>query len=101
MTMSRFRYIRLVLLLGTFLFIPFFLAYSVYVDLSGTVLLSCDMSFEDPASDDSSTLQDKFGVSVPTICSNPSLTTAHFDGGFSLFSPPSTSHTQTTPVLRC
>ncbi len=73
MTMSRFRYIRLVLLLGTFLFIPFFLAHSVYVDLSGTVLLSCDMSFEDPAGDNSSTLQDEFGVSVSKICFNPSI----------------------------
>ncbi len=101
MTMGRFNHIHLGLMLGISLFIPLFLAYSVYVDLSGTKLLSSDMSLEDSEDEDLSTCQNEFKVVVLQISSDPSLTTANFDGGFSLFSSPSTSHTQTTPILRC
>ena len=101
MVMGRIKHIHFALLVGISLIIPFFLAYSLYVDLSETTLLSSDMSLEDPNDDDLSTCQTEFKDFVPTISSNPSLPTANFDGGFSLFSSPSTSHTQTTPILRC
>jgi hypothetical protein len=57
--MSRFENIHLVLMLAISLFIPLFLAYSLYVDLSGTVLLSSDMSFEDLGDEDLSVCQNR------------------------------------------
>ncbi len=101
MAMGRIKHIYFALLVGIPLIIPFFLAYSLYVDLSETILLSSDMSLEDPNDEDSSTCQDEFKDFVPMISSNLSLPTANFDGGFSLFLSPSTSHAQTTPILRC
>jgi hypothetical protein len=101
MTTGRLKHIHLVLMLGISLFIPLFLGYSLYVDLSETVFLSSDMSFEDPDDEDLSTCQNEFKVFVPTVSSNPLLTGTHFGKGFSLLSSPLTSHTQITPVLRC
>ena len=101
MTMGRLKHIHFVLMVGISLFIPLFLAYSLYVDLSGTVLLSSDMSFEDPDDEDLSTCQNEFKVFVPTVSFNPLLTGTHFGKGSSLLSSPLTSHTQITPVLRC
>jgi len=101
MTMCRLRHIRLVLMLGISLFIPLFLAYSTYVDLSGTVLLSSDMIFEDPEDEDLSTCRNDFKNFGPTVSSNPLFSSAHFGRGSSLFSSPLTSGTQMTPVLRC
>jgi hypothetical protein len=88
-------------MVGISLFIPLFLAYSLYVDLSGTVLLSSDMSFEDPDDEDLSTCQNEFKVFVPTVSSNPLPPWTHFGRGSSLSSSPLTSHIQITPVLRC
>ena len=88
-------------MLGIFLFIPIFLAYSLCVDLSGTVLLSSDMSFEDPEDEDLSTCQNEFKVFVPTLSSNPLPPWTHFGKESSLFSSSLTSYTQMTPVLRC
>ncbi len=88
-------------MLGISLFIPLFLAYSLYVDLSETVLLSSDMSFEDPRDEDLSICQNEFKVFVPTVSSSPLLSGTHFSRGFSLLSSPLMSHTQITPVLRC
>jgi hypothetical protein len=88
-------------MLGISIFIPLFVAYSVYVDLSETVLLSSDMSFEDPDDDDLSTYGNEFKVFVPTLSSNPLLSSGHFGKGSSFFSSPLTSYTQITPVLRC
>ena len=99
--MARLKYIRLILMLGISLLIPLLLAYSVYVDLSETVLLSSDTSFEDPEDEDLSTCQNEFKVFVPTVSSNPLLSGTHFSRGSSLFSSLLTSHTQITPVLRC
>jgi hypothetical protein len=88
-------------MVGVSLFIPLFLAYSLYVDLSGTVLLSSDTSFEDPDDEDLSTCQNEFKVFVPTVSSNPLLPKTSFDKGASFFSSPLTSYTQLTPLLRC
>jgi hypothetical protein len=101
MTVGRLKHIHLVLLLGISLFIPLFLAYSLYVDLSGTVLLSSDMSFEDSEDEDLSSCQNEFKVFVPTVTSNPLPPWTHFGKGSSLFSSPLTSYNQITPVLRC
>jgi len=101
MVMGRIKHTHLFLMLGISLFIPLFLAYSLYVDLSGTVLLSSDVSFEDPGDEDLSTCQNEFRVFVPEVVSNPLLPGAHFGGESSLFLSPLTSHTQITSVLRC
>jgi len=101
MVMGRFKHIHLALMVGISLFIPVFLAYSLYVDLSGTVLLSSDMSFENPDDEDLSTCRDEFKVFVGTISSNPLLPETRFGRGLSLISFPLTSYTQITLVLRC
>ncbi len=101
MTVGRLKQVHLVLMLGISLFIPLFLAYSVYVDLSGTILLSSDMSFEDSENEDLSACQNDFKNFVPTVLSNPSLSSTHFGVGWSLFTSPLMSYTQITPVLRC
>lgn len=101
MTMGRLKHIHLALMLGISLFIPVFLAYSLYVDLSETVLLSSDMSFEDPDDEDLSTCRNEFKVFVPTVSFNPLLTGTHFGKGSSLLSSPLTSHTEISSVLRC
>jgi len=101
MVMGRFKHIHLVLILGISLFIPLFLAYSLYVDLSGTVVLSSGMSFEDSGDEDLSTCQNEFKVFVPTVSSNLLPPGTHFGRGSSLFSSPLKSYTQITTVLRC
>jgi len=101
MTAGRLKQIHLVLLLGISLFIPLFLAYSVYVDLSGTVLLSSDMSLEDSGDEDLSTSQNELKVCLPTVSCNPLLPWTCFGEGSRLFSSPLASHNQITPVLRC
>ena len=99
--MGRLKHIHFVLMLGISLFIPLFLSYSLYVDLSETVLLSSDMSVEDPGDEDLSTCQNELKVFVPTVSSNTLLPGAPFGGELSLFSSPLTSYTQIAPVLRC
>jgi len=99
--MGRLKHIHLVLTLGVSLFIPILLAYSLYVDLSGTVLLSSDMSFEDPEDEDLSTCQNEFKVLVPAVSSNPLPPWTHFGRGSGLFSSPLMPYTQITAVLRC
>ena len=101
MTMGRLKYIHLLLMVGISLFIPLFLAYSVYVDLSETVVLSSDMSFEDIDDEDSSTCQNEFKVFVPAVSSNLLPPWTHFGRGSSFLSSPLTSHDQITPALRC
>jgi len=99
--MDKLKHIYLVLMLGTYLLIPIPLAYSLDGDLSETMLLSSDMSFEGSEDEDLSTSQNEFKVFVPTVSSNPLLPGTRFGKGSSLFSPPLTSYTQITPVLRC
>jgi hypothetical protein len=101
MTTGRFRHIRLVILLGTSLFLPLFLANSVYVDLSGTGLFSYDMSFEYADDEDLSTCQNELRVFVPQVSSDPLLIATQFCALSYPFSSPITSHTQNSPVLRC
>jgi hypothetical protein len=99
--MGRLKHIHLVLMLGISLLIPIFLAYSLYVELLGTVLLSSDMSFEDPEDEDLSTSQNDFKNFAPAVFSNPLLSRAHFSKGYGLFSSPLMSYTEMAPVLRC
>lgn len=101
MTVGRSKQIHLFLLFGISLFIPVFLAYSVYVDLSGTVLVSSDMSFEDSEDEDLSTSQNEFNAFVPEVSSNPLLPWTCFVERSILFSSPLTSDSQITLVLRC
>jgi len=100
MRMGRLRHIPLVLMLGMSLFIPLLLAYCLYDGLSGTVLLSSDMSFEDPDDEDLSTCQSELKVFVPMV---PSIALPFWTpfGGGSLISSPLTSHSPVMPVLRC
>jgi len=88
-------------MVGISLFIPLFLAYSLYVDLSEIVLLSSDMNYEDPEDEDLSNCQNEFKVFVPTLTSNPLSSWTHFGKGSSLFSSPLTFIAQNKPVLRC
>ena len=99
--MDRLKHFHPVLMLGMSLLIPLFLAYFFYVDLSGTVLPSSGMSFEDPEIEDLSTCQNELKVFVPAVSFNPLPSWTHFARGFSPFSPPLTSYNQATPVLRC
>ena len=101
MTMDRLKHIHLVLILGIFLLIPVLMAYSLYVDPSGTVFFSSDISFEDFGDEDSSTCQREFNVFVPTVSSNPLAPWTHFGRGSGLSSSLLTLYTQITPVLRC
>ncbi len=101
MTMDRLKHIHLVLLLGISLFIPLFLAYSLCVNLSGTVLLSSDMGFEDAEDEDLSTCQNELNAFVLVVSSNPLSSWTHFGRGPNLFSCLLTSYAHITPVLRC
>ena len=101
MKKGRFKHIHPALMVGISLFIPFFLTYSLYVDLSETMLLSSVMSFEDPDDEDLSTCQNEFKIFVPTFSSNPLLMETHFGRGSSLFSSPLTFIAQNKLVLRC
>ena len=99
--MGPLKHIHLVLLLGISLLIPILLAYCLYVNLSQTVVLSSDMSFEDPEDEDLSTSQNEFNAFVPEVSSNPLLPWTCFGEGSCLFSSPLTSDSQITLVLRC
>jgi len=99
MAMGRIKHIHLVLMLGISLFIPLLLAYSLYVDLSGTVLPSSDMSFEDPGDEDLSTCQNEFNVFLPAV--SLFLPRLHLGGESSSFLSSLTSLTQIAAVLRC
>jgi len=101
MTTDRLKHIHLLLILGISLIIPMLMAYSLHVDLSGTVALSSDMSFEDFGDEDSSTCKMDFNVFVCTVPSVPFLPGAHSGSMPSLFLSSLTSHTQNRPVLRC
>jgi len=101
MTMDRLKHIHLSLMVGISLFIPLFLAYSLYVDLSGTVLLSCDMSFEDPENEDLSSCQNEIKIFLPKVFYNPLLIGTHCGAWSCPFSFPLTTSTQNKPVLRC
>jgi len=100
MSMGRLNHIRLVLMFGI---IPLFLACSPYVDLSETVLLSSDMSFEDPENEVLSPCQNELKVFVPVVSSTstPLLPGPHFGMGSRLFSSSLAPYAQITPVLRC
>ncbi len=100
MTMGRLKHIHLILILALSLFIPMLLVSSLYVDLSGVVLLSSAMS-KDSGDEDSSAYQSEFKVLMSTVSFAPFLPGAHF-GSLScpLWSLVS-AHSQNRPVLRC
>ena len=95
------KHIRLVLLLGISLFIPFFFAYSVYIDLSEIVHLSSDISFEDPDDEDLSIPQDEFKIFVPTASFNPLPIGTHVTEVASRIVFLLMCVSQNIPVLRC
>jgi len=101
MTTGHLSHVRLALILVVSLFMPLLLAYSLYVDLSGTVLLSSDMSFEDPEDEDLSPCQNEFKGFMPTGPFNPLLPAARFGRGSNLLPFLLTSNTQIESVLRC
>ncbi len=101
MTVGRLKQIHLVLLLGISLFILLFMAYSLYINLSGTVLLSFDMGFEDAQDKDLSICRNEFNTFVPVASSNSLSPWAHFSKESSLFLYPLTSYGRITPVPRC
>ena len=101
MAMGRLKHFHLVLMLGISLLIPLLMVYSIYVDLSGAVFLSSDMSFENPDNEDLSGCQDKIKVFVPAVSSTPSPLGTYLDRGCRLISPALTSPIQITPALRC
>ena len=101
MTAGGLKHNYLVLIFGISLFIPLFLAYSLYVDMSGSVPFSSDMSFEDPDNEDLSTCQNEFKVFMPVVSSTALPPWTQFGRVHSLFSLPLTFHTQITSVLRC
>jgi len=103
MTAGRLKHIRLVVIFGISLLCPLFLSCSssLYVDdLSGTTLLSFDMSFEDPEDEGPSSWRGNFIVFVPTVSSNALLSGTHLVLGVGAFSPPLMSYTPLC-VLRC
>lgn len=103
MTMGRFKHTHLAVMAGISLFLPLFLAYSLYVDLSEIVLVSSDMSFEDPNDGDLSACQNEFRILVPMLSSNQLTPWTNFGGesSFRFSLSPLTPHTQVTPVIRC
>ncbi len=101
MAMGRIKHIHFALLLGISLIIPFFLAYSLYADLSETTLLSSDMSLEDPDDGDLSTCPDEVKVFLPTVSSNPLSSWIDLGHEANLISTPLTYISQNKPVLRC
>jgi hypothetical protein len=77
------------------------MTYSLFIDLSGDVFLSSDISFEDFGDEDSSSCEKELKVFVPTALSNPLSPWNHFGRSSHLFLTPLTSYSQITPVLRC
>jgi hypothetical protein len=101
MTMDRLKHTHLALMVGISLFIPLFLAYSLYVDLSEIVFLSSDMSYEDPEDEDLSNCQTEIKIFLPKVSYNPLLIGTHFGARSFPFSSPLMMSTQNRPVLRC
>jgi hypothetical protein len=101
MTMGRFRNIHLFLMIAISLFVPLFLAYSLYVELSGSSLLSSDVSLEDPGNEDLAICKSESKVLLPGVLSVLFLPKSTFIGEVYLFSFLKTSHSQNRPVLRC
>ncbi len=100
MTMGRLKHIHLILILALSVFIPMTLASSLYVDLSGVVFLSSDMS-KDSGDEDSSAYQSEFKVLVSASSSALFLPGAHFGSVSSLLLSSLPPDTQDRPVLRC
>jgi hypothetical protein len=99
--MDRLKHVHLVLILGISLLIPMLMAYSLYVDLSETVLLSSGINFEDFGDEDSSVYMREFNVFVPTVSSVSFLPGAQFHSVPSVFLSSVMQFTQIKPVLRC
>jgi hypothetical protein len=101
MVRGRFKHIHFVLIVGLSLFTPLVLAYPLYADASEIVLLSFDMSFEEPGDEDLSTCQDWVKVFVPAFSPSLSSPWSSFCRWFSLLPSPSTLYVEIVPALRC
>ena len=103
MAAGRLKHVYLVVIIGIFLFSPLFLSYPYSPDvddLSGTVPLPFDMSFEDPEEEDSSSWQDNLRIFVPTVSSNALLSGTPIVLEAGAFTPPLMPYTPMC-VLRC
>jgi hypothetical protein len=101
MIRGRSKHVHLALMFGISLLLPLLLAYSIYVDPSETVLLSFDMSFEDPGNEDLSTCQDEFTFLVCIASFYPLPSGSYLGNGSSLFLSLLRSRAQNRLVLRC
>jgi hypothetical protein len=100
MIMGRFKYIYLVLMFGISLYIPALISCLLYNELSETVFLSSDMSFEN-TEDDFSTCQNESKVFVAALFFDLSSSWTHFRRRPNLTLSPMTFIAQNKPALRC
>ncbi len=101
MTLGRLRQIHRVLMVGICLFVPLFLAYSLYVDLSRTVFLSPDMSLEDFGDKEMCASQNEIKACAYVISSNSLVLSTCVRSESNLISPPPTFIAPNKPILRC
>jgi hypothetical protein len=93
--------INFILMLTISFFILLFSTYLQYDDLSGTVLLSGAMSFEEPDDEDSSICQAESKVFVATVFSMVFVVGTYLIGQSRFFSSQITSYSQDKSILRC
>jgi hypothetical protein len=98
---GRFKKINVILVLAISFSIPLFSTYLQYCDLSGTVLHSTDMSFEDVYDEDLSILKNEFNTLVPIASCTIFFQSHNFIEECYLFSSQITSHSQNKSILRC
>lgn len=98
---SRSKKLNFILILVISFFIPLFSTYLEYPNLSGTLFLSDDMSFEDTYDEDFSICENDFNALVPMAFSIILFQSDNLIEQCYLFSSPITSHSQNKPILRC
>ena len=90
-----------ILILTIFLFIPLFSTYFQYNNLSGSIFLSDEMSFEDPGDEDLSMSQDESKALLPAVFFETLLQGSHVFEETSAFFSHLISHSLNTAILRC
>jgi hypothetical protein len=98
---SRFKKLNVILILAISFFIPLFSTYLEYYNLSGTVILFDDMSFEDTYDEDLSIFQNDFNAPVPIAFSRILFQSDNLIEQYCLFYSPITSYSQNKSILRC
>jgi hypothetical protein len=98
---SRFKKLNVILILAISFLIPLFSTYLEYHNLSGTVFLSDDMSFEDTYDEDLSICQNDFNALVPIAFSIILFQSDNLIEQCYLFSSQITFHSQNKSILRC